>query len=542
MKVRKWGIWLICFILVGCSNRKESMGLDLSANATEELVAEETIDGQLTPLGSGENSNSDLILDGLSLVEDMKVGWNLACSLNCSDYQKITDEVANQRRNYYQIMSIYETKQWSGWDASAAPYFSSDGSVELNWTITKINSKVTGQCGSFAIQIINNELVDSGSGSLKFAVDAASFKKADGTVIELTEFVNTYESSIKDKVTQQFRVDISQNSILKTSSDILNGTLTIKVKIKEYPEPKSEKVITATEYYETLYANPVTTKAMIDMVKEAGFNAVRVPITYHDHLDANGVIAEDWLNRIETVVNYILDNDMYCIINLHDDTGANGWLKADIPLKKEDITLFTKVWSQVAERFQDYDQRLIFESFNEMLNSKGEWHNAGKESYQALNLWNQIFVDTIRSEEGYNKTRFLTVTTYAAKSDEDILQAFQLPVDTQKNHLIVQVHVYEGLSEITSIFDRLRTHFVDKGIPVIVGEFGNKSTVDIDKRLSYVSYFLSEAKKSGITCFWWDDGGNATSRENTYNYALLNRWDLTWYYPDIIEKIIEELR
>ena len=539
MKFRKWGIWLICFILVGCSNRKE-LQIDQSSIANEELADEETIDGHPTPLESPENNNSDYLKDGFSLVEDMKVGWNLACSFNCSDYQKVTDEVAKQRRNHYQIMSIYETKQWSGWDASGAPYFSSDGSVELNWTITKINS--TGQCGSFAIQIINNELVDSGSGSLKFAVEAASFKKADGTVIELTEFVNTYESSITNKVTSQFGVDISQNSILKTSSDILDGTLTIKVKIKQYPEPKLENIITATEYYETLYANPVTTKAMIDMVKEAGFNAVRVPVTYYDHLDVNGVIAEEWLNRIETVVKYILDNDMYCIINLHDDTGPNGWLKADIPLKEENITLFIKVWSQVAKKFQEYDHRLIFESFNEMLNSKDEWHNAGEESYQALNLWNQIFVDTIRSEEGYNKTRFLTVTTYAAKSDEDILQAFQLPVDTQKKHLIVQVHVYEGLSELTSIFNRLRTHFIDKSIPVIVGEFGNKSTVDIDKRLSYITYFLSVAKKSGITCFWWDDGGNATSRENTYNYALLNRWNLTWYYPDIIEKIMKELR
>ena len=106
---------------------------------------------------------------------------------------------------------------------------------------------------------------------------------------------------------------------------------------------------------ETSWGNPYSTKAMIDGIKEAGFNAVRVPVTWYNHMDAStNQIDKEWMDRVEEVVNYVLDNDMYCIINVHHDTGEKGWLKATengIDVKK---AKFKAIWEQVSERFGEY--------------------------------------------------------------------------------------------------------------------------------------------------------------------------------------------
>lgn len=317
---------------------------------------------------------------------------------------------------------------------------------------------------------------------------------------------------------------------------------------------------TPEEYYETLWNNPVTTKEVIATVAKAGFGAVRVPVSYYDHMDENYQIREEWLDRVEEVVNYVLDNDMYCIINLHHE---DAWLSADLEYVEENKEQLKTVWEQIAERFKTYDNHLLFEGFNEIKNKQKQWSNADPNSYKAVNQLNQVFVDTIRASTGYNRERCLIVNTYAAAVDQDTLDQFELPKDTIKDHLIVQIHTYAPLvfawteeqvtwtsvrdewkkekdeSEIDKIISRLNERFVSQGIPVIIGEFAAWNKENTEDRIKYADYVVSTAKKYDIACFWWDDGGTYSSEEEISNAALLNRTDATWYYPELVDALVE---
>ena len=138
-------------------------------------------------------------------------------------------------------------------------------------------------------------------------------------------------------------------------------------------QAKAKGYDSAAEYYETLWGNPVTTKEMIHAVKEAGFQTVRVPVTYTDHIDENGEIREEWLERVKEIVDYVLDEDMYCVINVHHDTGNNGKITADPAALEENQKRVRDRWTQIATYFQDYGQKLVFEGLNELLDQNNNW-------------------------------------------------------------------------------------------------------------------------------------------------------------------------
>lgn len=318
--------------------------------------------------------------------------------------------------------------------------------------------------------------------------------------------------------------------------------------------------VTPEVYYEMYWGNPVTTEKMIEMVAKAGFGAVRIPVTYYDHFDENYQIRQEWLDRVEEVVGYVLDNDLYCIINLHHE---EAWLKADkdtLEAEKEHLEI---IWAQIADRFKSYNEQLLFEGFNEIRDKENNWSNADISSYEAVNQLNQTFVNTIRSSSGYNKERFLIVNTYAGSTDQDILDNFKLPEDIIEEHLIVQVHSYQPLEftwtedevfwtavrnefdeksdvdVINQILVKLNARFVAQGIPVIIGEFGAWSKDNVAERVKYAEYMVSASKEYQITCFWWDIGGMFPSRNDVTGPTLLNRLDLSWYFPEIVDALVK---
>ncbi len=162
---------------------------------------------------------------------------------------------------------------------------------------------------------------------------------------------------------------------------------------------------------ETSWQNPAATKEKIDAVKATGINAVRVPVTWYNHMDSSYKIDEEWMDRVEEVVNYVLDNDMYCIINVHHDTGENGWLKASETNLEENKKKFAAIWEQICERFGGYGNKLLFEGFNEILNENNNWVNPNKESLNVVNELNQLFVDTVRTTGVNNAERYLILST-----------------------------------------------------------------------------------------------------------------------------------
>ena len=126
---------------------------------------------------------------------------------------------------------------------------------------------------------------------------------------------------------------------------------------------------------ETSWGNPKSTQTLIDGVKASGVNAIRVPVTWYNHMDASYKIDDAWMDRVEEVVGYVLKDDMYCILNVHHDTGENGWLKASGTNLETKKAMYKAIWEQLAARFNSYGDKLIFEGFNEILDDSNEWVN-----------------------------------------------------------------------------------------------------------------------------------------------------------------------
>ncbi len=302
--------------------------------------------------------------------------------------------------------------------------------------------------------------------------------------------------------------------------------------------------------YETAWGNPVTTKKLITAVKKAGFNAIRVPVTWSEHIDSNGNIDKEWLDRVQEVVDYVISQDLYCILNVHHDAGSDGWIKATSDSYNKSSKKFAGLWKNIAVRFKDYDEKLIFEGFNEILDSKNSWGDAStSDAYKAVNDFNQLFVDTVRKTGGNNAERNLMVQVYSGSCSEKALNGFELPTDTAKNHLIIHSHNYDpqGFTALEAswttvtdkwgtdadkaafdkLFERLGKFTEKQGAPMVIGEFAANYKNNDDSRKAYANYFVSAAAKYGIKCFWWDTG----------DMALFDRSKCTVTHPEVVKAL-----
>ena len=286
--------------------------------------------------------------------------------------------------------------------------------------------------------------------------------------------------------------------------------------------------------FEKVWGQVPTTKAMVDFLKKNGFNSVRVPVTWWQHMKADGTVDEAWMARVQEIVDYVIDNGMYCILNVHHDTGADlddgsykHWIKADEANYNENKDRFEGLWTQIANRFKNYDQHLVFEGYNEMLDDSNTW-NAPKNSssYKGLNGYAQSFVNAVRATGGNNETRNLIINTYAAACGDEVLNNLTLPTDKAEGHLAVEVHTYapwdwfaqKGAwdsscsNEIKNMFTRLNNKFISKGIPCIIGEYGthgsasvNKNSTDAQKKAAadQAADIVKQAKALGVATFYW---------------------------------------
>ncbi len=304
--------------------------------------------------------------------------------------------------------------------------------------------------------------------------------------------------------------------------------------------------------YETAWGQPVTKPELFKMMKEAGFNAIRVPVTWYPHMEAKfdegltwdpekdpiGIkIQEDWMKRVHEIVDYVVSQDMYCILNIHHDTGAasTSWLVAGEKEYEQEKERFEAVWTQIAEEFKDYDGRLLFEGYNEMLDPYDSWcfasfgtpsnYNAAvaESAYNAINSYAQSFVDAVRATGGNNAERNLIVSTYGACCGDgtwnshlqDPLKQMKLPEDAVEGHIIFEVHSYpyiaDGVSNaknsVRSMMHAVDTHLASKGAPVIIGEWGTSNGDDYNSRradvLVFARDFVEQAKAHGFATFYW---------------------------------------
>lgn len=297
--------------------------------------------------------------------------------------------------------------------------------------------------------------------------------------------------------------------------------------------------------FETYWGNPKTTKEMIETVQAKGFNAVRIPVSWTNHISEDGTIDEEWMARVHEVVDYSMDCGMYTIVNVHHDDYT--WINPTYADEAAVTEKFVKLWEQIAAEFKDYDTHLLFEGLNEprVIGSDNEWMGGTPEERDVINHLLQKFVDTVRASGGRNGERTLIVTTHAASITREAVQDLIVPAD---DNIIVSIHNYApwkfasleypddktfddaGKAELDEQFDFLKTTFIDKGIPVIIGEFGAESKDNNGDRAAWASYYVSAAKQRGIPCFVWDNGPEDS-------YGLLNRKTCTWFEGGIADAI-----
>ncbi|MFD2034685.1 cellulase family glycosylhydrolase [Belliella marina] len=323
---------------------------------------------------------------------------------------------------------------------------------------------------------------------------------------------------------------------------------------------------------ETFWGNPKTTKEYIDFVKATGFNTIRLPVAWDVYLsnEETAKIDPQWLDRVKEVVQYCIDNDMYVLLNIHWD---GGWLESNCtPAKKDEVNAKQKAyWQQIATHFRDYDEHLMFASANEP-----EVHNAVE--MEVLLSYHQTFVNAVRSTGGRNSYRVLVVQGPGTNIERTYELMHTLPTDEIEGRMMAEVHYYtpsqfcilfEDVSwgsmayywgqgnnstlepdrnstygdeaEAAKSFALSKKQFVDKGIPVLLGEYGayrrhKSANVPMDLELHHKSvddwtyYITSLAIQNGMIPFWWDTG------------AALDRSNYTVKDQRTIAKLLEALQ
>ena len=315
--------------------------------------------------------------------------------------------------------------------------------------------------------------------------------------------------------------------------------------------------------YETAWGQPVTKSELMKLFKNAGFNAIRVPVTWYPHMEAKfsftgnstvwypssddfgSQIQAAWMQRVHEIVDYVIDQGMYCVLNIHHDTGAanTAWLIADETVYQQQRERFEAIWTQIAEEFRDYGDHLLFEGYNEMLDVKQSWcfasfaasgnYNAAiaQSAYNGINSYAQSFVNAVRATGGNNAQRNLIVSTYGACDGhgtwnthlKDPLKQMKRPEDSAQDHIIFEVHSYPDVKNLTTAkremdecISALKTHLISKGAPLIFGEWGtstdNAYTSYKSNLLAFARYFVEQCKANGIGTFYWMGLSDASDR------------------------------
>ena len=294
--------------------------------------------------------------------------------------------------------------------------------------------------------------------------------------------------------------------------------------------------------WETCWGQPQATQEWFNAVAASGFKAVRVPVTWGVHADATGKIKEPWMNRVEEVVNYALNAGLYCILNMHHDTGSGGWVCADLANMESICARYSDIWTQIANRFNRYDHKLLFEGYNEVLDAANNWVEPVEGGYEAINILAQTFVNTVRATGGNNVHRNLIVNTYSGGGSATRLDNLVIPEDQIAGHLMVEVHNYtpadfsnlsgaltdlpdEEMPLWTKEYEQTLAQELDlliefsnsHGVPVVIGECGAYDRILEEERAKYAEFISTySTERANVSIFFWGDLIDRTTCEEMY--------------------------
>ena len=307
--------------------------------------------------------------------------------------------------------------------------------------------------------------------------------------------------------------------------------------------------------YETAWGSPYITQEAIQGYAELGFGVLRIPVAWSNLMEEDYTISKELMDRVKQVTDWTLDTGMYAIVNIHWDS---GWWEKFPEDTEECMKKYTRIWEQICDAFKDYGDKVMFESLNEEGGWNSVWNQYGSstdgkaDSYGLLNDINQKFVDIVRASGGNNEGRHLLIAGYNTDITLTCDELFKMP-DDPAGRCAVSVHYYtpatfcilekdeswgkakktwgneKDLEELQKYMDMLKTTFIDKGVPVIIGEYGvaqgNKEKEQIENFMVTVSEAIYDI---GACPVIWDIH-NAFYNRNTHQFL----------FPDMLEKIME---
>jgi len=307
---------------------------------------------------------------------------------------------------------------------------------------------------------------------------------------------------------------------------------------------------------ETSWGNPLTTREMVELLSDSGFNTLRIPTTWERFIGPppDYIIDTAIINRVQEIVDWAFEFDMYVIINTHHESW--NFPSAD---NVAAVRIMTALWHQVASHFASYSEKLIFENMNEprLFGTGYEWTGGTPEARSVINGWNFIFINTVRATGYNNEKRFLLIPTHAASAEPAPINDMWTPRNDER--VIVSVHSYtpydlvlntrnsrntfdpknpEDIRDIDALFERLNKRFISQGIAVVMGETGmlNKEENHED-RARWADYYTSVAAEIGIPCLWWDNGIRTTT--NNEAFGLMLRQIPEWHHPEIVKAFVK---
>ena len=315
---------------------------------------------------------------------------------------------------------------------------------------------------------------------------------------------------------------------------------------------------------ETCWGCPKANETLFKALKAKGFNTVRIPTTWFQHLDSNNNVDPAWMARVHEVVDYAYKNGMYVILNIHHE---EGWInRPDLATAYDDIKpRLLKLWEQIATEFKDYDQHLIFECMNEP-RAKGTdwewWYAKPVAEADVINKLEADFVKLIRGMDGpYAKTRLLMLPGYVASSDKTFLNQIVLPEND--DFIAVSIHAYtpynftmntdektgayhdtftkEFSNDLAYNLQNFRDMFINKDVPVVIGEMGTSNFGNTQARVDWTTQYFTTTKKYGIPCVLWDNNIESNPKAPGECHGYINRETGEWYSSSlsIINKMME---
>lgn len=374
--------------------------------------------------------------------------------------------------------------------------------------------------------------------------DAPAAAQTDAAPPE-TDTTETASSAQESETTQD--TDGSEDLTALELSRLMGNGINLGNTMEAYGRP--ELGINAdTSKYETFWGQPVTTEEMIAGMKSCGFDSIRIPVAWTNMMDyENGdyTIADAYLDRVDELITYAINNGMYVIINDHWDGSWWGMFgSATEETRETAFTMYTSMWTQLAERYHDYDESLIFESGNEELGNRLNDTDICKDSgslsedecYEMTNRINQTFVDTVRATGGNNADRFLLIAGYNTNIAKTCDDRFKMPKDTIPDKLLVSVHYYDpwnycgtdsgtqwgthGEYETQNADLKKMTKFTEQGYGVIIGEYGVLAKDDgtlKDSITAYTENLLDNCDLYNFVPMLWDTSTFFVRSELTFS-------------------------